>query len=257
MLLGTFVSQVNCNNKAALGKNKEHRERATSSRRGGRKKSTFITHWCCSRLVVFGLAFVAQLRNSRRTTTTTTTLTRRANKKSTRKLLRLKLRPTWYCPERQQQHQQRRKKGKAMYDFCVTYPWAILVAGSGGAGFMLKRSVPSLVSGWFSVHCFLCSRIKVCNMARKQPTRKYTYVLCRCAIVRYNGTKVYFPKRAFSERNVNSCRRIIGLYTRSFTTGGNDALGRKAIGAHLNYHYIMYMFYCFINQRVREAAKIN
>ena len=43
-----------------------------------------------------------------------------------------------------------------------------------------------------------------------QPGNIYFHVsLCECAIVRYNGTKVYFAKREhfFRERNVNSCRR--------------------------------------------------
>merc|ERR1711959_284854 len=75
------------------------------------------------------------------------------------------------------------------------------------------------------------------TLARKQtnPDIYFLVSLCECAIVRYNGTKVYFAKRGiFSERNVNSCRRDNRFILRvPFTNWRKRRAGKeKAIGAH-------------------------
>ena len=61
-----------------------------------------------------------------------------------------------------------------MYDFCVTYPWAIMVAGSGVAGFVLKRSIPSLASGLVLGALLSCSQIRVYNNGKKIDKLGYT-----------------------------------------------------------------------------------
>ena len=120
MLLGTFVSQVNCNNKAALGKNKEHRRACYFLKKGeeerNRRSSRIGVVRVSSSLVSRSLRPVEETRGGQQQQQQPL-ITRRANKKSTRKVTSI----------------------KAKTD--------VVLSSNDNKNHMLKSSVPSLVSG--------------------------------------------------------------------------------------------------------------
>ena len=123
-------------------------------------------------------------------------------------------------------------KRKVMYDFCVTYPWAIMVAGSGVAGFVLKRSIPSLASGLvLGALLFLFANKSLQQWQENRQTRIYTFLsLCLTALLmgimapKYilrNGA--FFPSGMLTIGGGIVCVYYIIL----LLVGGNAALGKK------------------------------
>jgi len=160
-------------------------------------------------------------------------ITRRANKKSTRKVTSIKAKTDVVLSSNDNNNiNYEERKGKAMYDFCVTYPWAILVAGSGVAGFMLKRSVPSLVSGLVLGSLLLLFANKsLQHWQENRPTRKYTFMsLCVNVLLLGIMAPKYILRNGafFPSGMLTVAGGIIGLYyVFLLLIGGNDALGKK------------------------------
>ena len=235
MLLGTFVSQVSCNNKAALGKNKEHRRACYFLKKGkeerNRRSSRIGVVRVSSSLVSRSLRRVEETRGGQQQQQPL--ITRRANKKSTRKVTSIKAKTDVVLSSNDNNNiNNEERKGKAMYDFCVTYPWAILVAGSGVAGFMLKRSVPSLVSGLVLGSLLLLFANKsLQHWQENRPTRKYTFMsLCVNVLLLGIMAPKYILRNGafFPSGMLTVAGGIIGLYyVFLLLIGGNDALGKK------------------------------
>jgi uncharacterized membrane protein (UPF0136 family) len=119
-----------------------------------------------------------------------------------------------------------------MYDFCVTYPWAILVAASGCAGFLLKRSIPSLVSGLvLGALLFLFANKSLQHWQENRPTRKYTFLsLCVTALLLGIMAPKYILRNGafFPSGMLTIGGGITGLYyIILLLMGGNAALGKK------------------------------
>ena len=118
-----------------------------------------------------------------------------------------------------------------MYDFCLTLPWGTIVALSGVAGFLFKRSVPSLVSGGLLGSLLLYSgMMSLTEWKNQQPTRKYTAIslLVTLVLLAIMGPKYFLRGGNFFPSGMlayASCFCALYYVWNLFLAGGNAGIG--------------------------------
>ena len=156
-------------------------------------------------------------------------------------------------------------KRKVMYDFCVTYPWAITGRRERRRRFRVEALIPSLVSGLvLGSLLFLFANKSLQQWQENRQTRIYTFLsLCVTALLMGIMAPKYILRNGafFPSGMLTIGGGIIGVYyISSFCSSGETQhleRRKEARVAHTLRDVRINERYFTHSQRVREAANIN